>query len=180
VHTLAGYVFSQRLLRADVKKRFKKWIRTQIVSVFTYDERFWAIVFPFCASDIKVEIVCWRFQSIYPDTNMTFVLEHFYYVKTSIILCVAISLCNANMQSAMTMFTWKKVWQQATHHCRKSQKSRAWKSVTRKDRKAGALWQDITRPQNMLHKSQWPAGRLGHHRWDGWCFLLPTSTHWYV
>jgi len=36
----------------------------------------------------------------------------------------------------------RKVWQQATQRCRKSQKSNAWKDVTKKDRKAGALWPD--------------------------------------
>ena len=39
---------------------------------------------------------------------MTFLLEHFDFVKTTIVLCVVFILCNANMQRAMTMFTGKK------------------------------------------------------------------------
>ena len=50
----------------------------------------------------------WCFQSIYPNANMAFFLEHFDFINTSIILCVSIYLCNANMQSAMTVFTEKK------------------------------------------------------------------------
>ena len=49
-----------------------------------------------------------RFQSFYWNTNMAFLLKRFEFVKTSIILCVAITLCNANMQSATTRFTGKK------------------------------------------------------------------------
>ena len=47
-------------------------------------------------------------QSIYSDANMGFCLEHFELVKTSIILFVVISLCNAKIQSVTTEFTGKK------------------------------------------------------------------------
>ena len=39
---------------------------------------------------------------------MDFHLEHFYLVKASLILSVAISLCNANIESVTTQFTEKK------------------------------------------------------------------------
>jgi len=39
---------------------------------------------------------------------MAFILEHFDFVKTLIILCVAIYVCDANIQSVMIMFTEKK------------------------------------------------------------------------
>ena len=48
------------------------------------------------------------FQNIYPNASMAFPLENFNFVKSSVILFVAISLCNANIQSVTTKFTEKK------------------------------------------------------------------------
>jgi len=39
---------------------------------------------------------------------MAFLLEHFDFVKTSMLFCLVISLCNANTQSVTTKFTEKK------------------------------------------------------------------------
>jgi len=81
---------------------------------------------------------------------MAFHLENFNSVKTSVIFLVAISLCNANIQSVTTYLQRKSVWLTVTQLCRRFRKLSVWKSVTKKDRMAGALWQDITRPQKRV------------------------------
>ena len=82
---------------------------------------------------------------------MAYLLEYFDFVaKSSVILFVAISLCNADTQSVTTKFTEKKCV--ATSHTTllKISKIKCVKSVTKKDRKAGAHWRDITRPRKRV------------------------------
>ena len=51
----------------------------------------------------------WRFQIIFSNANMAFLLEIFNFVNTSIFLFVAISLCNATILSVKTKFTQNKI-----------------------------------------------------------------------
>ena len=85
-----------------------KRIIANIVCVFTCKERPSHCVYHFAQLTLRRKYEISRFQSIFSDAKMDFHLEHFDLVKTSLILFVAISLCNANMQSVTTQFTEKK------------------------------------------------------------------------
>jgi len=67
-----------------------------------------AFCLPFAQLTARIKDIRAPFQTIYTNTNMTFLLEHFNSVKCVILLFVVISVCNASIQSVTTSFITKK------------------------------------------------------------------------